>query len=193
MPPFSSPVSRIMSVRDAPKYPWRLKSWADLARILSRVSSPLLIYLFLSKALAASLIGANVGKSGSYFSFKTPSKTSHQNVRGIHPNIRFGGQVLDKTVGRKETGDHLAIVKARNAQPFIIPMPGKTQTYYKILFQGLKLKRKREQLMRDAQFAKAGTDLNRDLIGITDALPPIVQRRKGSLTNNFTCGGVSQR
>src|SRR6266849_3435659 len=70
MPPFSSPVSRIMSVRDAPKYPWRLKSWADLANILSRVSSPLLIYLFLSKALAVSLIGVNVGKSGSYFLFQ---------------------------------------------------------------------------------------------------------------------------
>src|SRR6266566_230629 len=36
-----------MSARDAPKNPWRLKSWAERARILSRVCSPLLMCLFL--------------------------------------------------------------------------------------------------------------------------------------------------
>src|SRR5690348_9289983 len=48
MPPFSSPVSRIISESDAPEYPWRLNSCAERARMRSRVCSPLLIFILLS-------------------------------------------------------------------------------------------------------------------------------------------------
>ena len=40
---------------------------------------------------------------------------------------------------------------------------------------------------------QCGTDFNRDLIYITDILPPVIHRCKGSLTNNLACRSVSQR
>src|SRR5581483_2119766 len=47
--------------------------------------------------------------------------------------------------------------------------------------------------MRNPQFAPVRADLNRDLISIPYPLPPVIQRREGSLTNNFTRRSISQR
>jgi len=120
------------------------------------------------------------------------AKTHQQDIRRVHTNIWLGGQVFGKTMSREEPGDHLAIAEARHAQSFIIPVPGETQTNHKILFQGLKFKRKGEQLMRDTQFAKVGADLNRDLVGVTDVLPPGIQRREGRLSNYLARSGIGQ-
>src|SRR5207248_828172 len=64
---------------------------------------------------------------------------------------------------------------------------------YQVLFQGLKLERQREQAMRNAHFAPTCTHLNRDLIGVPDIVPPMIQRRQRDLTNNFAGRGVGQR
>src|SRR6202023_1192446 len=117
-------------------------------------------------------------KSVHTFLSQTSAKASHQDIRRVHAYIRIGGQVFGKSMRREEPGDHLAIVEARHSQSFIIPVPGETQTHYKILFQSFKLKSKGEQLVRNTQFAEGGADLDRDLVGIADALPPCVQRRE---------------
>src|SRR5215471_14968012 len=100
------------------------------------------------------------------------TKTSYQDVCRIHPNVRLGGQVFGKPMRRKEPGNQLAIAKGRYAQTRIIPVPGETQSEDKRLFQGLKIKRKGEELMGDTEFAPTRADLNGDFVCITDLLPP---------------------
>src|SRR5207342_2124684 len=60
-------------------------------------------------------------------------------------------------------------------------------------FKRLKCKCQREQVMCNAHSAPACTDLNRDLIGVLDIVPPMTQRCKGDLTNNLAARGVCKR
>ena len=47
--------------------------------------------------------------------------------------------------------------------------------------------------MRNAHFAPACTDLNRDLISIANILPPVIYRRNSGLANNLARSCVGQR
>src|SRR5579863_8146569 len=136
MPPFSNPVSRIISASDAPAYPWRLKSCAERASIRSRVSSPLPICCSLShlKPRQRLRMEQPLVKLVHLFLSKPSAETSHQDIRRVHTNIWLGSQVFGKTMSREKAGDQLAIVEARHAQSLIIPVPRETQPYYQIFF-----------------------------------------------------------
>src|SRR5579875_1564903 len=100
--------------------------------------------------------------------------------------------MLHEALLPEQVTNQFPVARDRHLQPFQIPVPGETSSKKNHIFQRIQFKRKSQHIPRNRHTAPVRANLDRNLVDVLEAFPPLIAESQSYLADNDPCRGVGQ-